>query len=231
MDGEHVSSPKAQALFAAALAVICAGAAVWLGLQLGWPATFDVNDIDFVNPLSIMVLARVLGCLWFSGKAVRDWLRHRAFGAASLSLDAPGFLRLGQPLSGRLLVQRPVSPTGPYKLTLVCHDVHAFDSDDNGPKYQSFPVWSASAELPASTDAVKGLPFRFALPASVGPDPVPSGILPGALHQSRTTIHVPGFRKVSATNHPPIDRHWKLTVTAPCKGPDFRAEIAVPLRD
>ncbi|MFN5997442.1 MAG: hypothetical protein ACK47C_03180 [Paracoccaceae bacterium] len=231
MADEHQVSPKAEALFAAAVALVCAGAAIWLGLQLGWPGSFDVNDVDFVNPLSIMVLALVLGSLWFWVKALRGWLRHRAFGAATLSLDAPGFLRLGKPLSGRLRVQRPVSPTGPYKLTLVCHDVHEFAPDDNGPQYQSFPVWSASAELPATTDALKGLPFRFALPDSVGPDPVPSGIQPGVLRQSRTTIHVPGFRKVSATNHPPIDRHWKLTVTAPCKGPDFRAEIAVPLRD
>jgi len=230
MAGEHQSSPKVEALFAAAIALACAGAAIWLGVQLGWPGTFDVNDRDFVNPLSIMVLALLLGSLWFLVKALRAWLRQRAFGTASLALDSPGFLRMGQPLSGRLLVQRPVAATGPFKLSLVCYDVHEFNSDDNGPKYQSFPVWNASLELPASTDAVKGLAFRFAIPDSVGPDPVPSGILPGARRRSRTTIHLPGFRKVFATNHPPVDRHWKLTATAPCKGPDFRAEIAVPLR-
>lgn len=107
--------------------------------------------------------------------------------------------------------------------------MHEFASEDNGPKYQGFPVWSASTELAANTDATKGLPFRFVVPASVGPDPVSSGILPPALHRSRVTIHVPGFRKLVARNHPPIDRHWKLTATAPCKGPDFKVEIAVPL--
>jgi hypothetical protein len=230
MSEEIQVSPKAQALFAMAIALICAGAAVWLAYALGWPETFDVHDRDFVNPLSIMVLALVLGSLVYAVKALRGWLRHRAFGATSLALDKPGVLRPGQPLSGRLLVQRPVSPTGPYRLELTCFDVHEFASDDSGPQYQSFPVWSASTEVPATTDATKGLPFRFVVPASVGPDPVPSGILPPAQHRSRTTIHVPGFRKVVAKNHPPVDRYWKLTATAPCKGPDFKVEIAVPLR-
>jgi hypothetical protein len=130
-----------------------------------------------------------------------------------------------------LRVERPVTPTGPFKLSLTCHDVHEFYHGDNGPRLQSFPVWSAAMEVPAASDATKGLPFRFVLPASVGPDPVPSGILPSANHRSRVTIHVPDFRKVIAKNHPPIDRHWTLTVTAPTPGPDFRAEIAVPLRD
>ena len=189
MTGENQISPKMEALFAAAIGLICIAAAIWLGRELGWPETFDVNDRDFVNPLSILVLALVLGSLWFSVKAMLGLLRHRAFGATSLVLDAPGFLRLGQPLSGRLVVQRSVSPTGPYKLNLTCFDVHEFAPEDNGPQYQSFPVWSASVELPASTDARKGLPFSFALPTLVGPDPVPSGILPPALLLVRRNEH------------------------------------------
>lgn len=119
MSEELQVSPKAQALFNAAIAVILAGAALWLAHALGWPETFDVQDRDFVNPLSIMVVVLLLGSGVYTVKALRGWLRHRAFGASSLVLDEPGFLRPGQPLSGRLRVQRPVSPTGPYRLELT----------------------------------------------------------------------------------------------------------------
>lgn len=230
MADEYQASPAAQAVFAAMIAGLCAVAAIWLGWNLGWPASFDVNDVDFINPLSIMVFALFLGSLWFSAKAFRWWLRQRAFGSTVLALDAPGYLRLGQALSGYLRVQRPVQPTGPYKLKLTCRDVHQFEDNRGGLQRQSFPVWSATAELPATTDAVHALTFRFVLPASVGPDPVPSGILLDARHRSRVTIHVPGMRKVFAKNHPPIDRYWTLTATAPRNGPDFHAEIAIPLQ-
>ena len=90
-------SPATRTISAAAIAVLCAGGAIWLGMQLGWPASFDVDDVDFVNPLSIIVLALVCGSLWFAGKAGLWLIRHRAFGRVVLELDPPG----GSALAGR----------------------------------------------------------------------------------------------------------------------------------
>ena len=221
-------SPATRAISAVGIAVLCAGGAIWLGMQLGWPASFDVNDVDFVNPLSIMVLALVCGSLWFAGKAGLWLIRHRAFGRVVLELDPPGGLRLGRAFSGRLRVRKPVAANGPFRLVLTCIDVHEFE--DNGRfKTSDFPVWTAEQTVPPQTDATRGLPFRFDLPASVGMDPVASGILPGSVNRHRATVHVPGMRKVLASNIPPVGRYWKLVATAPTPGPDFRAEVIVPL--
>lgn len=221
-------SPAARAIGAGVIAALCAGGAIWLGMQLGWPATFDVNDVDFVNPLSIMVLALVCGSLWFAGKAGIWLVRQRAFGRVVLEIDAPGGLRLGRALAGRLRVQKTVAATGPFRLVLTCMDVHEFE--DNGRfKTSAFPVWTAERTVPPETDATRGLPFRFDLPASVGMDPVPSGILPGTGSRHRATIHIPGIRKVVASNTPPVGRYWNLVATASTPGPDFRAEVIVPL--
>jgi hypothetical protein len=228
MSEQQEFSPAARAIGAGVIAVLCAGGAIWLGLQLGWPATFDVNDVDFINPLSIMVLALAIGSLWFSGKAGIWLVRHRAFGRVVLEIDPPGGLRLGRVFAGRLRVQKPVAASGPFQLVLTCMDVHEFE--DNGRfKTSDFPVWSAERTLPPETDATRGLPFRFDLPASVGMEPVPSGILPGTGSRHRATIHIPGMRKVVASNIPPVARYWRLVVTAPTPGPDFRADVIVPL--
>jgi hypothetical protein len=221
------TSPRAEALMAAAIALASLGGAGWLGWSIGWPATFDPGDVDFVNPFSIMILGLLGGCVWFSVKALRHALRQRAFGAAVLELDPPGHLRLGGAFGGRLRSQRPVAATGPFRLVLTCHDLHEFD--DNGQfKTVPFPVWSEERSLPPDTDATRGLTFRFTLPASVGPEPVPSGILPGNVNRYRATVHIPGARQVVASNVPPVGRTWTLVATAPTPGPDFRAEITVP---
>jgi hypothetical protein len=220
-------SPAARAIGAGVIAALCAGGAVWLGVQLGWPASFDVNDVDFVNPLSIMVLALACGSLWFAGKAAIFLIRHRAFGKVVLEIDPPGALRLGRVFAGRLRAQKPVAATGPFRLVLTCMDIHQFD-EDGGFKTADFPVWTAERTLPPETDATRGLPFRFDLPTSVGMDPVPSGILPGSVNRHRATVHIPGMRKVVASNVPPVGRYWKLEAFAPTPGPDFRAEVLVP---
>ena len=222
------SSPLMQALMAAAIAVAALGAAAWLGWQIGWPATFDPGDVDFVNPFSIMILGLLGVAVWFTVKSVRYAIRERAFGSATLDLDPPGHLRLGGAFSGRLKVQKPVAATGPFDLVLTCFDTHEFEENSRW-KTVDFPVWSETRSLPPDTDATRGLPFRFTLPGSVGPEPVPSGILPGNVNRYRATVHVPGMRQVVASNIPPVARYWKLVATAPTPGPDFRAEVVVPL--
>jgi len=220
------SSPLIEALKAAAIALAALGGAGWLGWQIGWPATFDPGDVDFVNPISIMILGLLGAAVWFTIKAVLHALRQRAFGRAVLDLDPPGYLRLGGAFGGRLKAQKPVAATGPFRIELTCYDTHEFEENGRW-KTVDFPVWTEARSLPPDSDATQGLPFRFTLPASVGPEPVPSGILPGARH--RTTVHVPGMRQVVASTVPPVGRHWTLVVTAPTPGPDFRAEVVVPL--
>ena len=220
-------SPRIEALTAAGIAVAALGAAGWLGWYIGWPGSFDTSDPDFLNPISIMILGLVGAAGWFGVKALGHERRHRAFGNVVLDLDPPGYLRLGGPFGGRLKAQRPVAATGPFHLVLTCYDVHEFE--DNGRfKTVDFPGWTDGRMLPPETDATAGLAFRFVLPASVGMDPVPSGILPGTGSRNRLTVHVPGMKRVVAGNTPPVGRYWKLAVTAPTTGPEFRAEVVVP---
>ncbi len=220
-------SPRIEALTAAGIAVAALGGAGWLGWMIGWPATFDTADPDFVNPFSIMILGLFGVAVWFGVKAVGHDRRHRAFGNTTLKVDPPGYLRPGGPFSGQLAARKAVAATGPFHLVLTCYDVHEFE--DNGRfKTVDFPVWSDGRTLPPETDATRGLAFRFVLPASVGPDPVPSGILPGSGSRHRATVHLPGMKQVVASNTPPVARYWKLAVTAPTAGPEFRAEVVVP---
>ena len=220
-------SPRIEALAAAGIVVAALGGAGWLGWMIGWPGSFDTSDPDFVNPFSIMIVGLLGVAGWFGVKAVRNALRHRSFGNAVLEIDPPGHLRLGGAFAGRLRVQKPVQATGPFRLVLTSFDVHAFE-DDGRFKTSNFPVWTEERTLPPETDAVQGLAFRFTLPASVGPEPVPSGILPGTGSRHRMTVHVPGMRQVVASNIPPVGRFWTLVATAPTRGPDFRAEVVVP---
>jgi hypothetical protein len=220
-----------EALGAAVVAVMAAGGALWLG-HWGWPWALDINDPEF-NPL-IGFLALLIGLSgWHGLKALRYWQRHRAFGTLGLILDPPGDLRPGQPLTGILRSEGPVAATGPFRLVLTCHDVHEFESSsDPGRWYRrAFPVWSDTRSLPAESDAQRGLRFQFTPPAHVGPDPVPSGIYrQNGLRGARFSLHIPGLQRVFARNHPPVDRTWTLTVTAPTRGPGFRAEVTVPQR-
>lgn len=221
------SSPRDEALMAGGIVVAALCGAGWLGWMIGWPATFDPGAEDFVNPISIMILGLLGVAGWFGVKAVGHERRYRAFGNTHLDLDPPGYLRPGGPFSGRLKAQKPVSATGPFHLVLTCFDVHEFE--DNGRfKTVDFPVWTDGRMLPPETDATSGLSFRFVLPPSVGLEPVPSGILPGTGSRHRTTVHVPGMKRVVDSTIPPVGRYWKLAVTAPTAGTEFRAEVVVP---
>jgi hypothetical protein len=222
-------SPRMEAAMALLIAVGALGGAGWLGWMIGWPETFDPNGLDFVNPMSVMILGLLGIAGWFGVKALRHALRQRAFGIAQLDLDPPGHLRLGGAFSGRLKSQKPVAATGPYRLVLTCFDVHEFE-DEGRFKTVNFSVWTEERSLPSDADATKGLAFRFMLPASVGLDPVPSGILPGSMSRHRTTLHLPGMRQVVASNIPAVGRFWTLVVTAPTAGTDFRAEIVIPTK-
>lgn len=212
---------------AAAVAVAALGGAGWLGWQIGWPAAFDPGDVDFVNPLSIMIFGLLAIAVWFTVKADRYAIRERRFGGAVLDLDPPGCLQLGGGFSGRLKVQKPVAATEPFRIELTCYDTHEFEENGRW-KTVDFPVWTEARSVPPDSDATTGLPFRFTLPGSVGPDPVPSGILPGVRKTYRATMHVPGMKRVVASSIPPVARYWKLVFTAPTPGPNFRAEVVVP---
>lgn len=223
-----VSSPLNHALGAGAIALLAAGGAVYLGVALGWPWVLDINDPDF-NPLLALELLLIAAGVWYGATSARWLIRYGRFGASRLVLE--GSPRLGAPLAGRVICDRPVSATGEYLLVLTCFDIHEFEHEDKRRK-RSFPVWSGEVTVSREIDAQKGLPFRFHLPASVGLEPVPSGILPGSTGvRSRFTVHVPGMRQVVASNHPPLERIWMLKVTAPTRGPDYQAEFPIPVED
>lgn len=220
-------SPRIEALMAGGIALAALGGAGWLGWTIGWPGTFDPSAPDFVNPITAMIAGLLGAAGWFGAKALRHELRHRAFGKAVLELKPPGHLRLGGVFDGQLRVEKPVSATGPFRLVLTCHDCHQVE-DNSRLKTVTLPVWTDERIAPPETDATRGIPFRFVLPASVGPNPVPSGILPGGGSRHHATVNIPGMRQVVASNTPPVARYWTLVVTVPSKGTDFRAEVVVP---
>jgi hypothetical protein len=224
---EWVSASLAQAAVAGGIAVLAAGAAVWVGWMLGWPWVLDIDDPEF-NPMVVFEALLIAVAVWHLLKALRWYLRHRAFGGVQLDLEGTGRLRLGKPLIGRVRVQSPVAATGPFRLVLTCIDLHETGVDEGDRKLVPFPVWTGEQQLPAETDAQQGLAFHFKLPKSVGPDPVPSLAVRPALRRSQVMVHVPGFQSVTQHNRPPVDRIWTLVVTAPVAGADFRCELQIP---
>ncbi|WP_149588958.1 hypothetical protein [Tabrizicola flagellatus] len=216
------SAGKAARAGLIALGCLAGAGALWVW---GRPWVLDINDPAFNPMLFLIVLLATVG-LWHGAAAALSALRQRAFGAVVLEIDGPGHLRPGSPLSGRLRSARPVAATGPFRLLLTCHDVHMFEDNEDGPRLRSFPVWSHEIELPAASDTQQGLAFRFDVPRRVGPDPVPEGRR--RAKAARVAPAPPGARQTILTNVPPVDRVWTLTVTAPVRGPDFRAELHVP---
>lgn len=228
------SAPGERAVQHGVMALAAAGGAGWLGWMLGWPWVIDINAPDF-NPL-VVVQAGLLGTvLWQGVQGARWWVRWRAFGAADLVIDGPNPVPLGTKLRGRVVLARPVVPTGDWRLKLSCLDIHESedtrDSATRPYRRESFPVWSTEVTVPAATDTTRGVPVRIALPVGVGPKPVPP------LDRSRRNpyfrfsaqINIPGFRRIVTRNDPPVDRMWRLEVRAETTGPAFRAEFAVPI--
>ncbi len=214
------------------IAAMAAAAAGWVGWMLGWPWVVDFDDPDF-NPLLILegILIGVAG--WHVVKALRWRARARAFGVTGLQIDGRTPVPLGGALAGRLVLGRPVVPTGPWVLELTCHDVHETRdtrSTAAGPyRRESFPVWSTQVTLPAGTDTTDGLRFRIQLPQGVGPKPVPPLQRKRANVSFTASVNIPGMRRVISHNAPPVDRFWTLKVTAPTGGPTFEAEYRAPV--
>lgn len=229
--GEQAANPGLTALVAAAIAAVAAGGGLYLWHRLGWQLVLNIHDPAF-NPVALGVLALFAVAVWKGISALRWYMRMRQTGAVRLELARKGAARLGQALAGRIVTERPVKPVGDYKLVLTCFDLHELGESEGHAKRRSFPVWTAEVQVDRSSDSTKGLAFSFALPGSVGPKPVPSGIVPGATRQSLTTLHIPGMaRVVEATNRPPIERYWVLKATAPTAGPDFLAEFTLDVED
>jgi len=228
------SAPGERAVQHGVMALAAAGGAGWLGWMLGWPWVIDINDPAF-NPL-VVVQAGLLGTLLWQGVQGWRWgVRWQTFGAADLVIDGPTPIPLGTELRARVVLARPVVPTGDWRLVLTCLDIHeSADTRDSATRpyrREAFPVWSTEVTLPAATDTVREVPVRIALPAGVGPKPVPP------LDRSRSQayfkfsaqINIPGFRRIVTRNDPPVDRMWRLEVRADTAGPTFRAEFAVPV--
>jgi hypothetical protein len=213
----------------AGLAALAAG---FLGWQLGWPWIVDIEDPDFNSMIIIQVFIIGIG-LWQVLQAVRWAARGRRFGATEMEIDGPVPVPLGRVLAGRLRSPRALEPTGDYRITLSCFDIHerrnTSSSTASPHQTEAFPVWTSEITLPATSDAVAGLPFRFQLPASVGPKPVRPLEQGKTYFRFKASINLPGFRRIATHNAAPIGRRWQLDVAAPTAGTGYEAAFVVPV--
>jgi hypothetical protein len=226
-----VFSPKEQSITQMVMVVLFSIATIGIGWLLGWPLIFDINDPDF-NPI-IIVMGLCLGVVIYSGfKALRWRALANRIGTTELQVDGPTPASLGAPFAGRLRTGNRITPTGAFRIRLICYDIHERGtSGEDSSRTEWFEVWQHDLTLPPESDSAAGLSFRFQLPASVGQKPVSRMERPKSYVSFKASIHIPGFRKIVTHNSPPIGRSWKLIVTAPTKGPDFRAEFVAPIKE
>lgn len=229
--GMHIdrSDPSEEALTSWIMAGLAAAGASWVGWMLGWPWIFDINHPDF-NPMLIIVGLLIGVAVWHLFKAISWQARAKRFGATEIEIDGPVPVPMGRELSGRLRFSRPVAPLGDWILELTCLDIHAFrDSNAGTSRHHAYPVWNERIAVSAGISVASGLPFRFTLPASVGQKPVRSIERKNQFFRFKFSINVPGLRRIMTHNAPPVDRVWKLVVSAPADGSEFRAEFAIPI--
>lgn len=228
--------PRQRALTAWIVAALAGAAAVWVGWMLGWPWVVDIDDPDF-NPMIILEGLLLAVCLWHVAKALLWTRRAKAFGASEIEIDGRTPIPLGGSFTGRVRTRQAVRAGGDFRLVLTCFDVHESrntSSTSGSADYRSeaYPVWKVEQTLPATTDSLRGLDFRFDLPASVGAKPVaPLAPKANPYFSGSISINIPGFRRIFTRNKPPVARYWTLVVTAKTDGPDYRAEFNVPLAD
>lgn len=228
--------PKQKALTAWIMAALAGAAAVWVGWMLGWPWVVDIDDPDF-NPMIILEGLLLAVCLWHVAKALLWTRRAKAFGASEIEIDGRAPIPLGGCFTGRVRTRQPVRARGDFRLVLTCFDVHesrtrSSASGSVAHRNEAFPVWKAEQSLPATTDSLRGLAFRFDLPASVGARPVaPLAPKANPYFSGSISISIPGLRRIFTRNKPPVARYWTLEVTAPTEGPSYRAEFTVPLAE
>ncbi len=228
-----ISNPNEAAITNGIMAFLIGAAAIFVAWHLNWPPVFDIDDPDF-NPLVILVLMLSGATVWFAFKAARWAARGRRFGVSTMEIDGPVPAPLGRRLSGRILLKRPPSTTGDYRITLRCFDIHEMrqmSSDAKKPyRNEEFPVWSDEITIPASTDATKGLPFAFQLPPSVGAKLADySAPRERRYFEFKFAITIPVLRRIYTHNSPPLGRRWQLDVSAPVSGADFHAAFIVPV--
>lgn len=184
------SDRRHDALGKLVIAIMAVVGALYLYQYVSWPWVLDPSNPDF-DLIFAFVLALLAASVWFSGSVLLELIRSRRFGTTFLELDDNMSPRLGGTSSGRVRTERQVPARGDFRIALTCLDVHEFRriGDTAHTWKESFPVWSAETSIPAATDSSICLPFRFKLPASVGPETSPSGIVSGKGNRSRMTIH------------------------------------------
>ncbi len=228
-DSDHTKGAALNAWF---MGVGFAGAAVFISSYMPWPWVFDIEDPDF-HPLIVLPLMSLAVSGYHLFHAVRWTIRLKRFGSATMALKGGGSVVLGRTLEGVVRTQRPLQPQGPYRFVLQCIDTHEFLDESEAAtrpyKVQNFTTWKHDLEVPAAgIDSTRGIPFSFQLPTSVGPGPAASRVATGSPHfQSKTTITIPGLRRVRSHNDPPRARTWQLDVSAPMRGTDFHAQFVV----
>ena len=208
-------------------------AIAYLGSLLDWPWVFDIFDPSF-NPFLILMGLLGLATVRFAVSLAVAALRYRQHGVAVLEIEGSVPLRLGSRLSGRVKLERPIEPTGDYRITLASYDVHipAYKDEhgESSSRRREYLNWSEQQRIPQSLSTSGGLPIEFKLPASVGPRP--TGKRKVEQHESilrKFALLLPGYRRAFGVGAPPTERVWKLTVEAPKRGINLRSVFVIPV--
>ena len=217
------------------MAGLLVAAIAYLGSLLDWPWVFDIFDPAF-NPFLILMGLLALATARFVARLGAAAMRFRQQGVSLLEIDGGLPLRIGSQLSGRLKLARPIALRGDYRVTLACYDVHVpAHKDEHGEsssRRREYLNWSEQQRIPQSVSASGGLPIEFKLPASVGPRP--TGRRKVEQHESilrKFALLLPGYRRAFGVGAPPTERAWRLTVTVPTHGINFRAVFLIPVHE
>ena len=145
--------------------------------------------------------------------------------------DEGHYARMGQPLRGRIRTSTPLQPSGDYRVALQCVDIRRFRKRGSRPYEEEFVVWEQVMTVPAAgVDSVRGIPFSFQVPSSVGEDAKPKRT-GGLQTRAALAVTIPGTKaRIFTHNSPPEARRWRIAVSAPMPGVDFAAWFLVQMR-
>lgn len=210
-------------------------AIAYLASWLDWPWIFDIFDPAF-NPLLILMGLLALATVRFASRLGVAAIRFRRQGVSMLEIEGGLPLRIGSQLSARFKFTHPIVPRGEYRITLACYDVHIpAHKDEHGEsssRRREYLNWNEQQRIPQSVSASGGLPIEFKLPTSVGPRP--TGRRKVEQRESilrKFALLLPGYRRAFGVGAPPTERAWRLTVTVPTRGINFRAVFLIPVHE
>lgn len=212
------------------MAVLLLGAALGIVIFLPMEWVLDVNAPDF-NPLIFIPLFVGAFGVYHLVHAILWTRRGQRSGSATMTLDGPGPVRMGGRIKGTVRTARPLQPAGDYVLSLQCVERYDFRSQGHSATDvrhdHAHVVWESTLRVPpGEADSTRGIPFAFDLPTRVREAPAPRD--PNAPSATvKAVISIPFMKKRIVGNATPSATAWRLVVSAPMAGPDFKASFDV----